>query len=56
MFGENQAKQYASLMGEEVEGEEFDDVAPRECPRCQRKTPRDRPRCVFCGQVTDPVA
>jgi integrase len=52
-FGEDTEKQYARLMGKEVEESEPTDRSPVECPRCTRETPRDEPKCMWCGQVLD---
>ncbi len=55
-FGpENESRQYASLHGKEITEEEGSgDLAPIECPRCDKETPRNRDLCVWCGQALDP--
>jgi integrase len=52
-FGDDAEVQYAKMHGLEVETEEDEDLAPLECPRCQRETPRDEPACVWCGLALD---
>ena len=52
-FGDDAEAQYARLNGKEVETDEPDDLAPLVCPRCDKDTPRDEPKCVWCGQVLD---
>jgi hypothetical protein len=32
------------------------DLAPLECPRCGRETPRDEEFCVWCHQAIEPGA
>jgi ribosomal protein L37AE/L43A len=56
-FGRESAnRQYRKLHGLEVEETEEEDIAPVKCPRCDRKTPREEPMCVWCGQATSPEA
>lgn len=52
-FGEDTEAQYARLQGKEVETSEPEDRTPVECPRCTRETPRDEPKCMWCGQALD---
>lgn len=52
-FGEDTEAQYARLQGKEVETSEPDDLAPIECARCGRDTPRDEPFCMWCNQALD---
>jgi hypothetical protein len=39
------------MHGMDVEPEDSGEVAPLECPRCQRETPRDKSHCVWCNQA-----
>ena len=50
IFDRDIGTQYAKLMGLEVEDEDDQDLAPLTCPRCEKETPRDADRCVWCGQ------
>ncbi len=51
--GERQiAKAYRAV----VEEEEPEPIAPVNCYRCNRETPHDRDRCMWCGQLLDPEA
>lgn len=52
-FGEDTEAQYARLQGKEVETPEPENRTPVECPRCTRETPRDEPKCMWCGQALD---
>lgn len=52
-FGEDTEAQYARLQGKEVETSEPENRTPVECPRCTRETPRDEPKCMWCGQALD---
>ena len=45
--------QFAKLHGVEVEEDKTEPFGPVECPRCEKDTPRDEPKCVWCGQVLD---
>lgn len=56
VFGEANDREIAAAHGVEVEDEEPDPIAPVECPRCQRDTPRDEELCVWCGQAVEPTA
>lgn len=52
IFDEDVGNEYARLMGIEVkDDEEQQDLAPLECPRCGKSTPRDEDRCVWCNQA-----
>lgn len=56
-FGRESAnRQYRKLHGMEVEEAEEEDIAPLECPRCEKQTPEHEPLCVWCGQALDPEA
>jgi integrase len=52
----DESAQYAELHGIDVETGADDELAPIECPRCQRETPHDEQMCVWCGKAVDPVA
>lgn len=48
-FGEDSNERtYARLHRKDVEVEEPDEMGPIECPRCDRETPRNRDRCMWC--------
>jgi integrase len=52
IFDEDVGDEYARLMGLEVAAdEEGDELAPLLCPRCDKETPRDENRCVWCGHA-----
>lgn len=54
IFDEDIGDEYARIMGLEVEDDDQDrDLAPLTCPRCDKETPRDEPRCVWCGQAME---
>lgn len=56
-FGEDSLERsYADLHGKDVDLEDTDEVAPLECPRCERETPRDESMCMWCGQAMKPDA
>jgi len=52
-FGGEADDEYARLHGMDVEEEEAEPIGPLECPRCDKKTPRDRETCVWCNQPLD---
>jgi len=52
VFGDANDRAVAEAHGMEIdETDDADPVAPLECPRCQRETPRERPDCMWCGQA-----
>ena len=53
VFGDANDRAVAKAHGVDVEEDESDPIAPVECPRCRRETPRDEPTCVWCGQAMD---
>lgn len=53
VFGEETDREIARAHGLDVAADETDPIAPLVCRRCQRETPRDKPACVWCGQVTN---
>jgi hypothetical protein len=42
---------YAAMHGKDVDPEDSGEVAPLECVRCGRETPRDKSHCVWCHQA-----
>jgi len=54
VFGDATEREVARAHGLDVSAEEPDPTGPLECPRCGRKTPRERPSCMWCGQALDP--
>jgi hypothetical protein len=56
VFSGDGERQIAKAYGADVEEAEPDPIAPIECYRCHRETPRDRDRCMWCGQLLDPAA
>lgn len=56
VFSGDGERQIAKAYGADVEEEEPDPIAPINCYRCNRDTPRDRNRCMWCGQLLDPQA
>ena len=50
VFGDANDRAVASAHGLDVQEDEPEPVAPLDCPRCQRETPRERPDCIWCGQ------
>lgn len=53
MYGQDRAREYAEMLGEDVETENPEDYSPVQCPRCSKKTPRDRSICMWCNQALD---
>lgn len=51
MYGDDRAKEYAELHGQDVELEDPADYTPVMCPNCQQKTPRDKPVCMWCNHA-----
>ncbi|KAB1192031.1 tyrosine-type recombinase/integrase [Haloferax sp. MBLA0076] len=51
--GETQELQYAAMHGLDIGEEETKEVAPVTCPRCEKKTPRERDFCIHCNQALD---
>ena len=56
VFAEDADRELARIHGLDIEDDESDPTAPRECPRCGEQTPRDRDLCVWCGQALEPGA
>lgn len=56
VFSDASDREIADAYGVDVDEEEPDPTAPRECPRCSRKTPREKEFCIRCKQALDPTA
>ncbi len=54
VFNKDTAREVARAHGIDVSEDEIADIGPVECPRCQRKTPRDEAQCMWCGQALTP--
>jgi len=53
VFGEDADRELAKIHGAEIdEDDEPDPIAPMDCPRCGKETPREKDFCVWCGQAT----
>jgi hypothetical protein len=53
VFSDANDRAVAEAHGVDVEADEPDPIAPEPCPRCRRDTPRNEPRCVWCGQAME---
>lgn len=51
VFGREAENKFASIHGLEVEESSSDEIAPVECPRCGRETPREEDFCMWCNQA-----
>ncbi|KZN25590.1 integrase [Haladaptatus sp. R4] len=56
VFGGDSDREIARAHGLDVGEDEPDPIAPLECPRCKRETPRQEEFCVWCGQAVEPGA
>lgn len=57
IFSEDTDRELAGAYGKEVEEDTEDtEIAPVDCPRCEKETPRDKDLCVWCGQALEPGA
>lgn len=56
VFSEDADRALAAAHGLDVSESEPDPSGPIGCPRCDRKTPREKPTCVWCGQALSPEA
>lgn len=56
IFAEDADRELARIHGLDIEDDEPEPTAPRECPRCGEQTPRNRDLCVWCGQALEPGA
>jgi integrase len=53
VFGQDADRELAKIHGAEIdEDAEPDPIAPMDCPRCGKETPREKDFCVWCGQAT----
>jgi hypothetical protein len=53
VFGQDADRELAKVHGVELDDEEEPEpIAPMECPRCGRDTPREKNFCVWCDQAT----
>ncbi|MFB6125743.1 MAG: hypothetical protein ABEJ79_00365 [Halolamina sp.] len=53
MFDDASDNAIAAAHGKDVSAEESDPIAPMDCPRCGRETPREEDFCVWCDQALD---
>lgn len=51
VFSEDTDRELARIYGKDIEEEETNAIAPLDCPRCDRETPREQDFCVWCGQA-----
>ena len=57
VFSQDTDREIARAHGAEIEEEqESDPIAPVDCPRCSKETPRDKSFCVWCHQAISPEA
>lgn len=56
VFADDADRELARIHGLDVKDDEPDPIAPIECPRCGRETPRDEEFCVWCEQAIEPGA
>lgn len=56
VFGSESEREIASALGIDVGDEEPEPMGPLTCPQCTQSTPRDKDRCVWCGQALSPAA
>ncbi|MDS0220865.1 site-specific integrase [Haloarcula sp. S1AR25-5A] len=50
VFGEESEREIAMALGVDVGDDEPEPLGPITCTRCDQETPRDKDRCVWCGQ------
>ena len=51
--GQDADRELAKIHGAEIdEDAEPNPIAPMDCPRCGKETPREKDFCVWCGQAT----
>jgi len=50
VFGEQSSREIAMALGVDVGDDEPEPMGPVTCTRCEQETPRDKDRCVWCGQ------
>lgn len=57
IFSADSDRELAKVYGKDVEEEdESEEIAPLDCPRCGKETPREKDLCVWCGQALEPGA
>lgn len=56
VFGEESEREIAMALGIDVGDDEPEEMGPLTCTRCGQETPRDKDRCVWCGQALTPEA
>jgi integrase len=56
VFGEESEREIAMALGVDVGDDEPEPMGPVTCNRCSQQTPRDKDRCVWCGQPRSPEA
>lgn len=54
VFGSESEREIAMALGVDVGNDEPEPMGPVTCQRCEQKTPRDKDRCVWCGQPQSP--
>jgi integrase len=50
VFGDESEREIAMALGVDVGDDEPEPMGPVTCTRCEQETPRDKDRCVWCGQ------
>ena len=50
VFGEESEREIAMALGVDVGEDRPEPMGPVVCTRCEQETPRDKDRCVWCGQ------
>jgi len=50
VFGEDSEREIAMALGVDVGDDKPEPMGPVSCTRCEQETPRDKDRCVWCGQ------
>jgi hypothetical protein len=53
VFGEASDREVARAQGVDVTDEEPEPIAAVTCPRCDEKTPREEPFCIWCHQAIE---
>ena len=51
VFGEHNDREIARAHGMDVSEDESEPIAPVECNRCGKRTPRNRDFCIHCGKA-----
>lgn len=50
IFADDARRELARIYGKSVPESDSDEIAPLECPRCEKETPLDKELCIWCGQ------